>query len=100
MADLNIEGLAIAPGVLETIVSLAACDVAGVAAVGDLATSTIRTFIGGKPSTQGVDVSVNEDSELEVAIRVSVKSGYVLQMLRPACAKPSRMRLTPRWEPR
>ena len=78
MADLNIEGLAIAPGVLETIVSLAACDVAGVAAVGDLATSSIRTLIGGKPSTQGVDVNAGENGELEVAIRLSVKSGYVL----------------------
>lgn len=78
MTDLNIEGLAIAPGVLETIVSLAACDVAGVAGIGDLATSSIRTFIGGKPATQGADVHVNEDNELEVTIRLSVKSGHVL----------------------
>ncbi len=78
MTDLNIEGMAIAPGVVETIVSLAARDVAGVAGVGDPTTSGIRTFIGGKPSTQGVDIDVDEKNELHVSIRLLVTSGQVL----------------------
>ena len=78
MTDLNIEGMAIAPGVVETIISLAARDVDGVASVGDPTTSGIMSFIGGKPSTQGIDVEVNDNDELVVSVRLFVKSGYVL----------------------
>lgn len=78
MTDLNIEGMAIAPGVVETIVSLAARDVAGVASVGDPATNGILTLIGGKPSTQGVEVDADENNELHVSIRIYVNSGQVL----------------------
>lgn len=78
MTDLNIEGMAIAPGVVETIVLLAARDVAGVAGVGDANASGFRTFIGGKPSTQGVDVEMDENNELRVSIRIIVESGRVL----------------------
>lgn len=78
MADLNVDGMAIAPGVVETIVSLAARDVAGVASVGDPAASGIRTLIGGKPSTQGVDIEADENGDLHVAVRLFVKSGQVL----------------------
>lgn len=78
MTDLNIEGMAIAPGVVETIVSLAAREVAGVASVGDPATNGIRTFIGGKPSTQGVEIDVLENNDLHVSVRIFVKNGQVL----------------------
>lgn len=79
MAELNIEGMNIAPGVVETIVSLAARDVDGVAAVGDPATNGIRTLIGGgKPSTQGVEVELDENGELHASIRLHVESGHVI----------------------
>ena len=78
MADLNIDGMAIAPGVVETIVSLAALDVPGVISVGDPTTSGIRSLIGGKPSTQGVEIAMGEDDELNVCIRLHVKNGQVL----------------------
>ena len=79
MTDLSIDGMNIAPGVVETIVSLAARDVDGVSAIGDPTTSGILTFIGGgKPSTQGVEVDVDENSELHISIRLHVKSGHVL----------------------
>ena len=79
MTDLNIDGMAIAPGVVETIISLAARDVDGVASVGDPTTSGIMTFIGGgKPSTQGIEVDVDENNELHVSVIMQVKSGYVL----------------------
>ena len=78
MTDLNIEGMVIAPGVVETIISLAARDVVGVAGVGDATANGIRTFIGGKPSTQGVDVEMDENDELHVSIRILVESGRVL----------------------
>lgn len=78
MADLNIDGMAIAPGVVETIVSLAARDVEGVASIGPAAASGLMSWIGGKPSTQGIEIEVGENDELHVAIRMDVKSGYVL----------------------
>lgn len=79
MTDLNIDGMNIAPGVVETIVSLAARDVDGVAAIGDPTTSGFLSFIGGgKPSTQGIEVDVDENDELLISIRLHVKSGRVL----------------------
>ena len=78
MADLSIEGMSIAPGVVETIASLAARDVDGVAGIGDPTTNGILTLIGGKPSTQGIEVDVDENNELHVSVIMQVKSGFVL----------------------
>ena len=79
MTDLNIDGMAIAPGVVETIVSLAVRDVEGVSSVGDPTTNGIMTIIGGgKPSTQGIEIESGEDDELHISVRLHVKSGYVL----------------------
>lgn len=79
MADLNIDGMAIAPGVVETIVSLAAREVEGVASVGDLAAGGIKQLIsGGKPSTQGINIQPDEDGTLLIELRLWVKSGQVL----------------------
>ena len=79
MADLNIDGMAIAPGVVETIVSLAVRDVEGVSSVGDPTTSGLMSIIGGgKPSTQGIEIEAGEDDELIVELHLFVKSGQVL----------------------
>ena len=82
MAELNIEGMEIAPNVVETIVSLAAQSVEGVASIGDPATSGILSIIGGgKPSTQGIEVDTDENGDLHVSLRLHVKSGQVLPEL-------------------
>ena len=79
MSDLNIEGMTIAPGVVETIISLAARDVEGVASIGPATTSGSMDLIGGgRPSTQGIEVTTDENDELHVSIRMDVKSGNVL----------------------
>ena len=78
MADLSIEGMNIAPGVVETIVSMAASEVDGVAGIGDPATNGFLSFIAGKPSTQGIEVDVDENNDLHVSVRLHVKSGHVL----------------------
>ena len=57
MSDINTESMAIAPGVVETIVTLAVRDVAGVASVG-AAPSGIRSLLSFKQSAQGVSVNV------------------------------------------
>ena len=78
MAELIIDGAAIAPGVVETIVSLAAQSVEGVTCIGDPTTSGIRSIIGGKPSTQGIDIDADEAGDLHVSLRLYVSSGQVL----------------------
>ena len=82
MADLNIEGMEIAPNVVETIISLAAQSVEGVVSIGDPATSGILSIIGGgKPSTQGIEIDTDENGDVLVSLRLHVKSGQVLPEL-------------------
>lgn len=79
MAELNIDGAVVAPGVIETIVSLAAQSVDGVACVGDPTTSGLFSIIGGgKPSTQGIEVEADEEGGIHVSLRLYVESGQVL----------------------
>lgn len=78
MTDLNIDGLAIAPEVIETIVSLAAKSIDGVQSVGDPTTSGLISMLGSKPSTQGVDVEVDDSNQLHVTVRLFVTAGHIL----------------------
>ena len=79
MTDLTIDGMAISPGVVETIISLAAQSVEGVHSVGDPTTNGIKSiFGGGKPSTQGIAINVDDDNELDVTVRLFVNSGQIL----------------------
>ena len=73
MNELNLDGMALAPGVVETIVSIAANEVEGVASVGSAAAGGLRSVFGAKPSTQGIDIAVDEDDKLVISVR-----GYVL----------------------
>ena len=77
MTELNVDGMALAPGVVETIVSIAANEVEGVACIGP-STSGLRSVFGSKPSTQGIDITVDEEDKLHISIRVDVYYGYVL----------------------
>lgn len=78
MKDLTVDGMAIAPGVVETIVSIAVNDVDGIASVGPYATSGLRSVLASKPSTQGIDIAVDDNDELVVTVHVDVYFGYVL----------------------
>ena len=69
--------MAIAPGVVETIVTLAVRDVAGVASVG-AAPSGIRSLLSFKQSAQGVSVNVADDNTVDVAVSLRVLSGHSL----------------------
>lgn len=77
MSDLNIEGMAIAPGVVETIISIAVSDVDGVASVGS-AGGIKGVLAGGKPSTQGIEVVPTEDDQLAVTVHIEAQYGYAL----------------------
>ena len=78
MTELNVDGMALAPGVVETIVSIAANEVEGVACIGPSTTSGLRSVFGAKPSTQGIDIAVDEDDKLVISVRGDVYYGYVL----------------------
>lgn len=83
MSDINTEGMAIAPGVMETIVILAVREVPGVASVG-AAPSGIRSLLAFKQSTQGVNVSVNDDDTVAVEVTLRVQSGHSLEEIAKA----------------
>lgn len=78
MKNLTVDGMAIAPGVVETIVSIAVNEVEGVASVGPAMTNGLRSVFAGKPSTQGIDIVVDDNDELHVTVRIDVYFGYVL----------------------
>lgn len=78
MADLNVDGMAIAPGVVETIISIAAKEVQGVAAIGPSGVGGLRSVFGSKHSTQGIEVDVDSDDSLHVSVRIDIYYGYVL----------------------
>lgn len=78
MSDITTEGMAIAPGVVETIVTLAVREVAGVESVGTVSAG-IRAFLSNKPSTQGVVVTADEDGSVAVEVSINVLSGYSLK---------------------
>ncbi len=79
MTELNINGMILSKGVIESIVSLAASNVSGIYSVGDPTTSGLRAFFGlVKPATSGVEVECNDNRELAIELRVWVTSGSVL----------------------
>ena len=80
MSDLTVDGMALAPGVVETIVSIAVADVDGVASVGNApaASRGIRGVLGGKPSTSGIEIAADENDKLQISVRIDVYYGHVL----------------------
>lgn len=80
MSDINTEGMAIAPGVVETIVVLAVRDVAGVASVGEAPTG-IRSLLSFTQPSQGVEVIPEEDGTVAVELSIRVISGYSLNTI-------------------
>lgn len=78
MADLNVDGMALAPGVVETIVSIAAKEVEGVASIGSWTVNGLKSVFASKTTVPGVEVEVRDDNTLAVTVRIEVYSGYVL----------------------
>lgn len=76
--ELNFDGMSIAPGVIETIISVAMSEVESVTAVGLTSVNGLVAAISGKGSAQGIDVDVNEEGKLAVGIHVEVSYGQPL----------------------
>ena len=73
------DGVEIAPGVAETIVSLAAAEVEGVAGVGSAGafSAIMSAFSAGKAvPTAGVELSAADEGGIDVDITIQVKWGF------------------------
>lgn len=78
---LCVNGITIAPGVVETIVSLAAAEVPGVSGVGTAGPiSAIAAALnaGRSVPSAGIDLSVDEDSNVSVSLTIQAFYGYRL----------------------
>lgn len=78
MKELNAEGMAVAPGVVETIVSIAVGEVEGVAVVGASGVGGIRSVLSSKQSVQGIEIVADEAGQLNISVRIEVFYGHVL----------------------
>ena len=76
--EIRLEGLGVAPGVLDTIVTLAAQGVQGVAAVG---ASGLAGLVqkGARKSARAVDVCLDEDGGITATIHIQVFYGQKLK---------------------
>ena len=72
--ELYVDGLGLAPGVMETIVAIAAKEVEGVASVGSSTFTGLRSRFAAKPAGQGIDVSMNEEQGVDVAVHIDVQT--------------------------
>jgi uncharacterized alkaline shock family protein YloU len=73
--EIRIDGLGLAPGVLDTIVTVATQGVEGVAAVGAPGIAGLVQKGARKGVARAVDVCVSEDSALTVAVHIQVFHG-------------------------
>jgi uncharacterized alkaline shock family protein YloU len=78
-ADLN---MTLAPGVIDTIISIAATEVDGVASVGEPNTASgLFGLFNAQPSNKGVTANFDAEGKLEVELHLSVYYGYPLTKL-------------------
>ncbi len=80
MTNISKEGMAIAPGVVETIIALAVRDVDGIVSVGNPATGILALFQN-KAEVAGVELNPAEDGSLEVGLNITVLYGRPLNEL-------------------
>lgn len=73
--ELYVDGLGLVPGVMETIVAIAAKEVEGVASVGSSTFSGIRSRFVSNAAAQGIEVSMNETEGVDIVVHVDVYFG-------------------------
>ena len=77
--EIRLEGLGVAPGVLDTIVTVAAEAIEGVAAVGAPGLAGLVQKGARKGTARAVDVTTCEDGSLQVTVHVQVVYGSKLR---------------------
>lgn len=68
----------LAPGVIDTIISITANEVEGVASVGSRVASGLRSMLAVKPSTAGIETTFDDAGKLDITLHIEVYYGYVL----------------------
>ncbi len=83
--ELYVDGLGLAPGVMETIIAIAAHDVEGVASVGSSSFTGIRrSRFATKQASQAVDVSMNDAEAIDIAVHIDVYYGQAIPQVAAA----------------
>lgn len=78
---LNSNGMSVAPGVVDTIIAIAAEEVDGVVSIGQTASSSLRSRIAGKAGRAGIETVIEPDGKLGITLHMEVMHGYVLPEL-------------------
>ncbi len=76
--SVHAQNMTLAPGVVDTIISITASETDGVARIGSPMSSGIRAMFTAGPSTSGIETTRDEDGKLQVVLHVTVYYGYVL----------------------
>lgn len=79
--EIKLEGIDLAPGVLDTIVTLAAQSVEGVAAVGAAGIAGLVQKGVAKGAARAVDVCADEDGSVSVTVHIQVLYGQQLKVV-------------------
>lgn len=77
--EIKLDGLGVAPGVLDTIVVVATECVDGVVSVGASGLAGLVQKGARKGTARAVDVIANEDGSLHATVRIQVRHGYHLR---------------------
>lgn len=75
------QNMTLAPGVVDTIISITASEADGVASIGSPVASGLRAMFASGPSTSGIETKRDADGKLDVSLHVTVYYGYVLPEL-------------------
>lgn len=74
------DNMTLAPGVVDTIISIAASEVEGVSSIGTPAGGILARIVN-KPSTSGIQTRFDDEGKLEIVLHIVVEYGYVLPEL-------------------
>jgi uncharacterized alkaline shock family protein YloU len=77
--EIRLEGLGVAPGVLDTIVTVAAEGVDGVAGIGSPGLAGLVQKGARKGSARAVDVAVSDEGAISITVHVQVTYGHRLK---------------------
>lgn len=77
----GLKNMTLAPGVVDTIISIAAQEVEGVAYVGVHSTNGVFAMLTNKSSLSGIETSYDDEGRIDITLHVEVYYGYVLPEL-------------------
>ena len=78
MTDLNLGEMALADGVVETIVAISLQDVEGVSLAGANSPAGFFGSFAARPQTAGIEVNCIDQQTLHVSVHIEVTYGYAL----------------------